>query len=144
MTLRELVHAAPHVRDVVALDREFKPNEDDHRAIREEMSKGATRAAARDTVRVRRFDLGKCLGSQWGWCARALMLARLVRAHVQEEGGVPLPMHAVAAVPLIQDVAGLGQEHDVAQLLCGARGLRVVEDGGGGCSVEVEEEAGAV
>jgi len=62
---------------------------------------------------------------------------------VQEEGGAPLPMHAVAAVPLIQDVAGLGQEHDVAQLLRGARGLRVVDDGGGGCSVEVEEEAGA-
>jgi tetratricopeptide (TPR) repeat protein len=52
-------------------------------------------------------------------------------------------MHAVAAVPLIQDVAGLGQEHDVAQLLRGARGLRVVDDGGGGCRVEVEEEAGA-
>jgi hypothetical protein len=143
VTLRELLHAAPHVRDVVALDPEFKANEDDARAFREEMSKGATREAAWDTVTVRRFDLGKCLGSQWGRCARALLLARLVRAHVQEEGGAPLPMHAVAAVPLIQDVAGLGQEHDVAQLLRGARGLRVVDDGGGGCSVEVEEAAKA-
>jgi hypothetical protein len=143
VTLRELVHAAPHVRDVVALDPGFKPSEDDHRAIREEMSKGATMETAWDTVAVRRFDLGKCLGLQWGRSARALLLARLVRAHVQEEGGAPLPMHAVAAVPLIQDVAGLGQEHDVAQLLRGARGLRVVDDGGGGCRVEVEEEAGA-
>ena len=31
----------------------------------------------------------------------------------------------------------------MAQLLCGARGLRVVDDGGDGCRVEVEEEAGA-
>ena len=143
VTLRELVHAAPHVRDVVALDPGFKPNEDNDRLIRVEMSKGASMETARDTVAVRRFDLVKCLGSQWGRSARALLLARLVRAHVQEEGGAPLPMHAVAAVPLIQDVAGLGQEHDVAQLLRGARGLRVVDDGGGGCRVEVEEEAGA-
>jgi tetratricopeptide (TPR) repeat protein len=143
VTLRELVRAAPHVRDVVARDPEFKANEDDHRVVEEEMLKGVTREAALDTVTVRRFDLGKCLGSQWGRSVRALLLARLVRAHVQEEGGTPLPMHAVAAVPLIQDVAGLGQEHDVAQLLRGARGLRVVDDGGGGCRVEVEEEAGA-
>ena len=107
VTLWELVHAAPHVRDVVARDPEFKPDEDDHRAFQQEMSKGVTPEAASDTVIVRRFDLGKCLGSQWGRCALALLLARLVRAHVQEEGGAPLPMHAVAAVPLIQDVAGL-------------------------------------
>jgi len=94
VTLRELVHAAPHVRDVVACDPEFKPSEDDHRAIREEMSKGATRKAAWETVIVRRFDLVKCLASQWGRSARALLLARLVRAHVQEEGGTSLPMHA--------------------------------------------------
>jgi tetratricopeptide (TPR) repeat protein len=143
VTLRELVHAAPHVRDVVAHDPEFKPNEDDYLAIREEMSKGATLEAASDTVTVCRFDLVKCLGSQWGRSARALLLARLVRAHVQEEGGTPLLVHAVAAVPLIQDVAGLGQEHDVAQLLRGAHGLRMLDDGGGGCRVEVEEEAGA-
>jgi hypothetical protein len=107
------------------------------------MSKGATRDAAWATVRVRHFDLVKCLGSQCGRSARALLLASLVRAHVQEEGGAPLPMHADAAVPLIQDVAGLGLEHDVAQLLRSARGLRVVDYGSGGCRVEVEEKAGA-
>jgi hypothetical protein len=86
-----------------------------------------------------------CLGSQWGRSARALLLERLVRAHVQEEGGAPLPVHAVAAVPLIQDVAGLGQEHDVAQLLRGAAGgMQLVgEDGGDGWMVEVGGKAGA-
>jgi hypothetical protein len=101
VTLRELVHAAPHVPDVVAWDPEFKADKGDHRAVGEEMFKGATREAPWATVAVRRFDLGRCLGSQWGRSARALLLARLVRAHVQEEGVAPLPMHAVAAVPLI-------------------------------------------
>ncbi len=100
MTLRELVDAAPQVRDVIAHNPEFKADEDDHRAILEEMTKGASRYAAGDIVFVRRFDVEKCVRSQWRRGVRALL---------------------------------------------GARGLRVVDDGGGGggCRVEVEEGAEA-
>jgi hypothetical protein len=137
MTLQELVFAAPHVHDVVACDPE---------SLQEQVHAAPRVHDVVDVVAcdpLCRFDLQKCLGSHWGRAARALLLTRLVRAHVQEEGDTSLPMHKVVAVPLIQDVAVLGQEHDVAQLLHGARGLRVVDDGGGGCSVEVEEEAEA-
>jgi tetratricopeptide (TPR) repeat protein len=144
MTLRELVHAAPHVRHVIAQDPEFQANEDDVRAIREEMSKGFSECTAWDIVTVRRFDIGKCLKSQWGRSVRALLLTHLVRAHVQEEGGTTLPMHAVAAVPLIRDVAGLRQEHDLARMLRVARGLSLVDNGGGGFIVELVEEVEAV
>ncbi len=44
---------------------------------------------------------------------------------------------------VFQDVAGLGEEHDVVQLLRGARASMVVDDGCCCCRVEVEEEAGA-
>jgi hypothetical protein len=101
MTLRQLVHAAPHLRDVVARDPAFKEDEDDLRVFREEMSKGASRAAATDTMRVRRFDVGQCVGRQWGRGARASLLAGVVRAHVMEEGGAALPLQ-VAYAPLIR------------------------------------------
>ncbi len=143
MTLRELVHAAPQLRHVVAQDPEFKADEDDLRAILEKMSKGFSECSTWDIITVRRFDVGKCLRSQWGRSVRALLLAHLVRAHVQEEGGTHLPMHVIAALPLIQDVAGLRQEHDVAQLLRGARGLSLVDNGGGGLIVELAEEVEA-
>ena len=86
MTLRELVDAAPHVRDVLALDPEFKPHEDDARAVLEEMAKGASMCAASDNVRVRRFDLGKCVRLQWGRGVRALLRARGLRV-VDDDGG---------------------------------------------------------
>jgi hypothetical protein len=76
MTLRQLVDAAPHLRDVVALDPDFKPDEDDHRDIEQEMTKGASNCAAWDNVVVRRFDFDKCLRLQWGRRWRALLLSR--------------------------------------------------------------------
>ena len=86
MTLRELVDAAPHVRDVVARNLEFKADEDDRRAFREEMAKGASGYAACAIVAVRRFDVGKCVKSQWGRGVRALLRARGLRV-VDDDGG---------------------------------------------------------
>ena len=139
MTLRQLVHAAPHLRDVVAMDPAFKEDEDDLRAIREEMSKGASNEAAWATVTVRRFDVVQCVGRQWGRGARASLLAGVVRALVMEEGGAALPLQAVAEVPLVREVAGTGDEQAVEQLLR-ARGAAggvqlVAEEGGGGWRV---------
>ena len=147
MTLRQLVHAAPHLRDVVARDPAFKADEDDHRFFREEMSKGASQAAASDTVRVLRFDVVQCVGRQWGRGARASLLAGVVRAHVMEEGGAALPLQAVAEVPLVREVAGTGDERAVEQLLRArgaAGGLQLVaEEGGGGWRAAAGGEAGA-
>jgi len=64
MTLRQLVDAAPHLRDVVAMNPEFKPDEDDRRTVCEEMAKGALYCAAWDIIMVRRFNFEKCLGLQ--------------------------------------------------------------------------------
>ena len=139
MTLRQLVHAAPHLREVVARDPAFKPDEDDLRVFREEMSKGASRAAALAAVIVLRFDVLQCVGRQWGRGARASLLAGMVRAHVMEEGGAALPLQAVAEVPLVREVAGTGDERAVEQLLRArgaAGGLQLVaEEGSGGWRV---------
>jgi hypothetical protein len=147
MTLRQLVHAAPHLRDVVALDAAFKADEDDLRVFREEMSKGASPAVGWDTVRVLRFDVVQCVGRQWGRGARASLLAGVVRAHVMEEGGAALPLQAVAEVPLVREVAGTGDERAVEQLLRarGAAGVvqLVAEEGGSGWRVAAGGEAGA-
>ena len=135
MTLRQLLHAAPHLRDVVAKDPAFKPDEDDLRFFREEMAKGASEEAAWATVIVRRFDVGQCVEREWGRAARARLLAGVVRAHVMEEGGAGLPLQAVAAVQLVREVAGAGEERAVEQLLRGAAGggvQLVAEEGGGG------------
>ena len=138
MTLRQLVDAAPHLRDVVAMNPNFKFDEDDHRAFREEMAKGASRHVASDIIRVRRFDFEKCLGLQWGRRWRALLLAGLVRAVVRQAGGTSARMQEVAAVALVQELVGLGEERDLGQLLREAAGLRVVGD-----DVIVEAEGGA-
>jgi hypothetical protein len=79
--------------------------------------------------------LEKCLRLQWGRRLRALLLAGLVRALVRQAGGTSLQMQEVAAVPLVQELLGLGEERDLGQLLREAAGLRVVGDG---CSVEVQ------
>ncbi len=90
------------------------------------------------------FDLTKCLNAQWKRAARARLLAGLVRAHVREEGGAALRMQAVAAVPLMRDVAGSGEERDVEELLRDCVGLRIVEEGGcRSCRVEAEGKEGA-
>jgi hypothetical protein len=84
--------------------------------------------------------------------AHGSLVADLVREEAMRGGGASAGRRVtlrelVHAAPHVRDVVALYHpectEHDVAQLLRGARGLRVVDDGGGGCSVEVEEEAGA-
>lgn len=152
MTLQELVHAAPHVLEVI--ERHQLDAEQILGHAVEEIRKGAAvesvfdmKAAMRSrtsftfSMRVRAFDLTTCLDQQWGQATRASLLAGLVRACVTGNRGAALQMQDVVAVPLIQDVAGSG---DVLPLLRGVRGVRVVEDGGGGCRVEVVGGAGAV
>lgn len=136
MTLRQLVDAAPHLRDVVALNPDFELEEDDLPAFKEEMAKGTSICAAlgsvmvraSDIVTVRRFDFEKCLRLQWGRRWRALLLAGLVRALVRQAGGTSVRMQEVAAMALVQELVGLGEERDLEQLLREAAGLRVVGD----------------
>jgi hypothetical protein len=84
--------------------------------------------------------------------AHGSLVADLVREEAMRGGGASAGRRVtlrelVHAAPHVRDVVALYypecKEHDVAQLLRGARGLRVVDGGSGSCRVEVEEEAGA-
>jgi hypothetical protein len=86
------------------------------------------------------------------WCSGMLLRLYEVACEVFGTGAEFSDRVLAAAHGSLEDDlvrAGLDQEHDVAQLLPGVvvggswRVLRVVDDGGGGCSVEVEDEAGA-
>jgi tetratricopeptide (TPR) repeat protein len=61
------------------------------------------------------FDLEACLKSEWK------------RSRVQLPAGL-LHMQALSALPLMRDVAGLGEEGDLGLLLQGGGGLRAGED----------------
>jgi hypothetical protein len=154
MKLGAVIDAArlhPHIRHIIARDPEFHNHQVNRLAVKEERLKtGASRAAAWESVCIRRFKLRKCLESYWGPGAQASLVARLVHAHVMQEGctspeGKTLPMQAVAAVPLIKDIVGFRgvAERDLGQLLKDACGLRIVDDGCGGSSVLAQGGGGA-
>jgi tetratricopeptide (TPR) repeat protein len=149
MTLLQLVHTAPHLCDVIALHPAFREDKDGLiRLASEALSKGMEPPSISDMrklLRVQAFDLKKCLETQWKRATRASLLAWIVRAHVMEESGAALPLQEVAAMPLVRDVAGTGDERVLEQLLQGAAGgLKLVwEDRrGGGWRVEAAGEAG--
>jgi tetratricopeptide (TPR) repeat protein len=117
MTLSQLVHAAPDVKDVISQDPVLNLERECHRAAQREISSGVSRAAAYQKVKADRFNVLKCAGSQWGRAVCESLLAKLVRSYMAEEVGHALMPQAVVGIQLIRDVASLCDERYVEQLL---------------------------